>query len=169
MDDEEKTRRIQVCRKERWVKRENVCSFIGPAVGCLTVLRICRHTASTTEWSWLCFVKSSAQASSSLAAWTKQGTLLHTMLKRVSGISKWCRFIQGWKIYALGVENLKWQEENFPLYLAWGLRRCIIHGKKRLPDQWMKILRRHGQNDFKLDSFLLQEVALHKFTLSISM
>ena len=106
---------------------------------------------------------------SSLAAWTKQGTLLHTMLKRVSGISKWCRFIQGWKIYALGVENLKWQEENFPLHLAWGLRRCIIHGKKRLPDQWMKILRRHGQNDFKLDSFLLQEVALHKFTLSISM
>ena len=62
MDDEEKTRRIQVCRKERWVKRENVCSFIGPAVGCLTGLRICRHTASTTEWSWLCFVKSSAQA-----------------------------------------------------------------------------------------------------------
>ena len=71
--------------------------------------------------------------SSSLAAWTKQGTLLHTMLKRVSGISKWCRFIQGWKIYALGVENLKWQEENFPLHLAWGLRRCIIHGKKKAP------------------------------------
>ena len=56
--------------------------------------------------------------------------LLHTILKRVSGISKWCWFIQGWKIYALGVENLKWQEENFPLHLAWGLLKCIIHGKK---------------------------------------
>lgn len=45
------------------------------------------------------------------------------------------------------------RRKNFPLHLAWGLRRCIIHGKKRLPDQWMKISPRHRQNDSKLDSF----------------
>ena len=85
---------------------------------------------------WQCCGGSAAQRVMDVAVpslSTKQGTLLHTMLKRVSGISKWCRFIQGWKIYALGVENLKWQEENFPLHLAWGLRRCIIHGKKKAP------------------------------------
>ena len=44
----------------------------------------------------------------------------HTILKRVRGISKWCRFIQGWKIYALGVENLKWQEEKLSSSLGMG-------------------------------------------------
>ena len=129
LSNEEMAGRIQVCRKERWVKRENALP-LAPVKGVWpTGQRICRGKASLTEWSWFRFVKSAVSAVATARRQhlvTYVGQTRHialqcsTKLKRVSGISKWCRFIQGWKIYALGVENLKWQEEKLSSSLGMG-------------------------------------------------